>query len=272
MKRSLLFLATTSALLTACDNSSHHAPKPPAEISTTMESFGEEKSRPLQVVEQAPVASADEQAQLRQELARLQAADPSVKDVYYGVGEDGERVLNVVREQTNSDGSTSISSTVWPLLGGLAAGALITKMIGSGGVSNFASHTPPARTQSGYSRDYDRNRNWSNNNGGYGGYQQQPKPQNYGSSDRNSFTPTKAQPATVQRTVAPSSAVYSGPDKTSKYYAPARQPAPSSNSYSGQSSYQQQNRANSAKLDTRIKPTYSKPKQNKAYNTVSRRR
>lgn len=254
MKRSILILASATPLsmllLSACDNSGHTPPKPPAEISTTMEPVNSAPAS--QEIAQPQEKNAD----LREELATLQASDPTVKDIYYGVDEKGERVLNVVREETNGESASSISSTVWPLLGGMAAGAVIAKMVSSGGVSNYASHYPPARAQSFYSRDDERNYQKQSSNA----YRSTSQPQvqqrsgynNY-SNDRNSFQPAKPQPQVVQRTVAPSTGVGSSPQKTSQYYAPTQQAAPSSNNYSRQNtstSYQP------AKISTRIEPAY----------------
>ncbi|WP_274643968.1 hypothetical protein [Pseudomonas serbica] len=258
MKRSVLFLTTASMLLAACDNSTP-PPKPVADISTTMES--EEPAIQSQEVSQLRAENDD----LRNELAKLQAIDPTVKDAYYGVDEKGERVLNVVREETNGASASSLSSTVWPLLGGMAAGAVIAKMASSGGVSNYASYNPPARAQSFYSRDDER----AERNRAYDSYrnryqnQAQPK-QAYNSytndrssynNDRNSFNQPKPA-AVVQRTVnvaSPSTAVASDQQKISQYYAPTRQAAPSGNDYSRQNattSYQP------AKISTRIEPAY----------------
>jgi hypothetical protein len=275
MKRSVLFLTTASVLLTACDNSTHTPPKPVAEISTSMESV-------------APAVESQEVSQLRaenddlrNELAKLQAVDPTVKDVYYGLDENGERVLHVVKEETNGASASSMSSTIWPLLGGMAAGAVIAKMVSSGGVSNYASHYPPARTQSFYSRDDER----SERNRAYDSYrsryqnQSQPKQayNNYSndrnnySNDRNSFNQAKPSAQVVQRTVnvAPSTAVASDPQKISQYYAPTRQAAPASNDYSRNTSTgSQSNQPSSNQLSTRIVPDY-KPAATQAYKPAA---
>lgn len=41
-------------------------------------------------------------AELKEELAKAQAKDPSIKDMYYGVDDDGNKVLHVIREQLDA--------------------------------------------------------------------------------------------------------------------------------------------------------------------------
>jgi hypothetical protein len=231
MKRSILFAAISSALLTGCDNS--HDPQPPkssaADFSTELRQTN---------AEVVPGAGAQDQTELKESLAQLQATDPTVKDMYYGVGENGERVVNVVREEQNSEGASSVTSSVWPLLGGMAVGALVANMVSSGGVSKFASTNPPYRANSYFSRDDERgsrNNNYRSNERYRGNQQPAQQRYNYGSSNQPRYdndssnrtssasTPT-AQPATAKRTVAPapSSTVNSAPAKTSSYYSPTR--------------------------------------------------
>lgn len=231
MKRSILFAAMSSALLTGCDNS--HDPQLPksaaADFSTELRQTN---------AEVVPGAGAQDQTELKESLAQLQATDPTVKDMYYGVGENGERVVHVVREEQNSEGVSSVSSSVWPLLGGMAVGALVANMVSSGGVSKFASSNPPYRANSYFSRDDERgsrNNNYRSNERYRGNQQPAQQRYNYGSgnqprydydsSNRTSSASTApAQPATAKRTVAPapSSTVNSAPAKTSSYYSPTR--------------------------------------------------
>jgi hypothetical protein len=270
MKRSVLILTTASAvsLLSACDNSTHTPPKPVAEISTSMESV----APPIQSQEVTQLRA--ENDDLRNELAQLQATDPSVKDMYYGVDENNDRVVHVVREEAS--GQTSM---VWPLLGGMAAGALVTKMISNGGVSNYASHYPPAHYQSYYSREDERaERNRTYENYQRSRYQNQARPQqvtnntyNTYNNDRNSFNQPKPSAQVVQRTVnvAPSTAVASDPQKISQYYAPTRQAAPASSDYSRNTSTSYQStQPSSNQLSTRIVPDY-KPATTQAYKPAT---
>lgn len=103
---------------------------------------------------EARLSIAAEEQELKSALAKLQAADPAVKDVYYGTAEDGSRVLHVVRENDDDD---DVSSSVWPLLGGMAAGALIANMVSAGGPNQYAHQHPPA-SSSHYSREDERRR------------------------------------------------------------------------------------------------------------------
>jgi hypothetical protein len=101
-----------------------------------------------------------EETELKQELQKLQATDPSVKDIYYTVDENGNKVLNVVRE--TADGSPT--SDLYPMLAGAAVGALVSSMISSGSASNYARHNPPAYTRR------------------YGSYQEERRERNSGSA------------------------------------------------------------------------------------------
>lgn len=231
MNRSILFAAISSALLTGCDNP--HDPQPPK--STAVDFSTELLQKNAEIV---PGPGAQDQTELKESLAQLQATDPTVKDMYYGVGENGERVVNVVREEQNSEGASSITSSVWPLLGGMAVGALVANMVSSGGVSKFASTNPPYRANSYFSRDDERGSSKNNYRSSerYRGNQQPAQQRhNYGSSNQprydndssnrtSSASTATAQPATAKRTVAPapSSTVNSAPAKTSSYYSPTR--------------------------------------------------
>lgn len=230
MKRSILFAAISSALLTGCDNSNE--PQPPkaaaADFSTELRQTN---------AEVVPGAGAqDQDVELKESLAELQATDPTVKDMYYGAGENGERVVHVVREEQNSEGVSSVTSSVWPLLGGMAVGALVANMVSSGGVSKFASTNPPYRANSYFSRDDERgnrNNNYRSNERYRGNQQPAQQRYNYGSgnqpryesSNRTSSASTPPpQPAVAKRTVAPAPAatVNSPAAKTSSYYSPTR--------------------------------------------------
>lgn len=104
---------------------------------------------------QARSMVAQEQAALAAELEKAKASDPSIKDAYYSVNENGEKQLHIVHE--NEKGEPT--STVWPMLGGLAAGALLANMINMGGVNNYASYHRPAYV---YHRSYEEERKRKN--------------------------------------------------------------------------------------------------------------
>jgi len=97
--------------------------------------------------------------ELKQELAKAQAKDPSIKDMYYGVDDQGNKELHVVQEKVDSNGGSSAMSSVWPLLGGIGAGMLISNMMNSGGMSNYASQHPPRSYNSYPMSDERRRRN-----------------------------------------------------------------------------------------------------------------
>ncbi|WP_061289939.1 hypothetical protein [Azotobacter vinelandii] len=182
MKRRIIFLAATAVTLTGCQQEDN----PPRQSTASTES-AETRAR-----------LSGESTELKAELARLQAADPTVKDIYYGVDEEGNKVLHVVRDQGNEQSGSS----VWPLVGGMAAGALIGHMISAGGVGNYARHNPPAQVNSFYSREDERRRR-NTVTAGYAGYvgQSQKKP--------SAGSPSSARPTTTLSTR--STGVFSSP-------------------------------------------------------------
>lgn len=232
MKRSLLFAAMSTALLTGCDDPQSHQPSRATPVDFTTELTPSN----VDVVPGPAAGTQDQEAELKESLAQLKAADPTVKDMFYGVGENGERVVNIVHEQVSPEGVSSVTSSVWPLLGGLAVGALVGKMVSSGGVSNFAANHPPYRPTSHFSRDDDRTSRY-NGNQGYRASPQVAQPRynsgqynqprnDYQPKTRTSSIPTPPpQPAVAKRVVAPvtpSATVNSAPAKTSNYYSPTR--------------------------------------------------
>jgi len=81
-------------------------------------------------------------------LKELQAQDPTVKDVYFSVDENGQKQMHVVREEANGKNSDS----VWPMVASAGAGALggylLAKAItGSGGVQQYGQQHRPLSTQ-----------------------------------------------------------------------------------------------------------------------------
>jgi hypothetical protein len=108
--------------------------------------------------------SADE-TELKTALVQMQSVDPSIKDIYYGLDDKGNRVLHVVHQNDKPSASTStaapssstpgqtvaatsdVSDMVWPMVGGMAAGALAVSMMKSGSFSSFASNNPPASSR-----------------------------------------------------------------------------------------------------------------------------
>lgn len=105
-------------------------------------------------------------AELKQALADAQAKDPTIKDMYYSINDKGEKELNIVREVKDpKTGESSAMSSVWPLLGGMAAGMLISNMMQGGAMrGGYApSHS--------YTRSYaDERRRKNSAMSGYSGY------------------------------------------------------------------------------------------------------
>ncbi|AXF53076.1 MAG: integral membrane protein [Caudoviricetes sp.] len=105
-------------------------------------------------------------AELKKALADAQAKDPSVKDVYYSVDENGQRQLNIVREVKDpKTGESSMMNDMLPLLGGMAAGMLIANAMSAGG--GFNRGYQPSRSYSSQA-EYRRKKNYATS--GYAGY------------------------------------------------------------------------------------------------------
>lgn len=103
---------------------------------------------------------AEDQKDLDATVKELQSKDPSVKDAYYSINEKGEKVLHIVREEANGKSSDS----VWPMVGGMAAGAmggyLLAKAMNSqGGYNQYQSSNRPMTSQQFDEDERRRNRN-----------------------------------------------------------------------------------------------------------------
>src|SRR5438128_7821735 len=128
-----LSVIAASLSLTGCDNSSD-------EPSTDdVHDYVEQQAK-----SQTMESISKDEIELKKSLEELHKTDPSVKDLYYSANEKGEKQLHVVQDSPNKESASSVSETVWPILGGVAAGALVSHMISSGGASNYARSTPPA--------------------------------------------------------------------------------------------------------------------------------
>lgn len=104
---------------------------------------------------------ASEDVELKQKLIELQKVDPSVKDAYYSYDDNGVKQLHVIKEDPSkpaADGTSGLSESVWPLVAGLAGGALLANMMNSGGANNYANRYPPRSYQSGFTREEEKKR------------------------------------------------------------------------------------------------------------------
>jgi hypothetical protein len=143
-----LALAVGSMTLTACDESD---PEATAQDEADIDS----KARSQ--------VNADE-AELKEELAKAQAKDPSIKDMYYGVDDDGNKVLHIVREvKDEKTGQVQAHSDVMPLVTGMALGMMMGNMMNNNGGYN-SGYAP--RSSSSYNMDDERRRK----NTAMGGY------------------------------------------------------------------------------------------------------
>lgn len=131
-------LAAGAALLSGCEQ----------EVSgKEMETYVDEKART-----DSTAQISKEDAELKSQLSKLQAQDPTVKDAYYGVDENGNKQLHVITQQPGEEKS---ESSVWPLVAGMAGGYLLGSIMSSGGVQQYAQTRPPV-SHSYYSREDER--------------------------------------------------------------------------------------------------------------------
>lgn len=149
MKKTVLAAAITAAsvLLAGC------GPDEPTQDEVQAYVDGE-----AQKVVRTQVAA--DEAELKDALVQMQSVDPSIKDIYYAIDDKGNKVLHVVHSNTSPAASTgaasaqptggqqavadnSVSDMVWPMVGGMAAGALAASMMKSGSLSSFSHQNPP---------------------------------------------------------------------------------------------------------------------------------
>lgn len=88
-------------------------------------------------------------AELKDELAKAQAKDPSIKDMYYGVDDEGNKVVHVVREvKDEKTGQMQSHDSSMPMLQGMVLGMLMSNMMNNnygnysrqyGGSGNYSS-------------------------------------------------------------------------------------------------------------------------------------
>ncbi|MFY3552211.1 hypothetical protein [Achromobacter insolitus] len=150
-------LATTFvALLSACSRSDQEPPPPrvrPAPPALAPNPFDEAESNAKTLTRSQ---LANDEVELKAELARLQATDPTVKDLYYGTDAEGNRVVHVVQQRESDSTATTSSFSA----GNMMLGMLIGHMLSSGSVSNYANSHPPVSKVAGQSpEDQRRSRN-----------------------------------------------------------------------------------------------------------------
>lgn len=139
-KLSLLAIAATAALA-GCE---------PAQPSADEERAYVEDEAQKQVRQ----TLASDEDDRKKTLAELQSKDPSVKDVYFTYNEKGEKQVHIVKE--TADGQNS--DTIWPLLGGMAAGYMLASAMNSmGGMNNYSQRYQPIG-RSTYAEDERRRR------------------------------------------------------------------------------------------------------------------
>lgn len=81
-----------------------------------------------------------DEVELKEELAKAQAKDPSIKDMYYGVDDDGNKVLHVIREvkdpATGAMQAQQTSSMMNGMVLGMLMGHMMSNNFNGGGMMN----------------------------------------------------------------------------------------------------------------------------------------
>lgn len=130
-----------------------------------------------------------EEAELKEELAKAQAKDPSIKDMYYSVDGDGNKVLNIIRETKDpSTGEVKAHNDIMPLVTGMALGMLMSNMMNPMGGYNQGYR--PIYSNS-YSRDEERRRK-NVATSGYAGFVRSSTAKTYISSRPSSAYSTRS--------------------------------------------------------------------------------
>lgn len=106
---------------------------------------------------------ATDEKDLKTALAQMKQADPTITDAYYGMDGHGQKEVHVVHQ--NAQGSSGFSEMVWPVVGGMAVGALAANIMHSGSLSHYAASSPPRSYA-----DYDDEERKRRRNVGTSGY------------------------------------------------------------------------------------------------------
>lgn len=157
-------LVATSVLLSGC-GSGHE----PDEVEVREYVDGEVKT-------QVQSKLAHDEVELKTQLEELKKTDPAVKDMYYSVDDKGEKSLHIVKEEEPTSSSIpstvraapQVTNSVWPILGGVATGALVSQMINAGGMNRYAQSHPPASRDM-YSQEDNRKKK-NESSAGYSGF------------------------------------------------------------------------------------------------------
>lgn len=83
-----------------------------------------------------------DEIELKEELKKAQAKDPSIKDMYYGTDDEGNKVVHVIREiKDPATGQATAHDSTLPMLQGMVLGMLMSNMMNGGG--GYSSRTYP---------------------------------------------------------------------------------------------------------------------------------
>lgn len=107
-------------------------------------------------------------AELKEELKKAQAKDPSIKDMYYGVDDEGNKIVHVIREVKDpATGVAQSHDSALPMLQGMLLGMMMSNMM-NGTYSNYNRQYGGSGNYS--SRSYNPNEDRNRRNSSTGAY------------------------------------------------------------------------------------------------------
>ncbi len=156
MKKTMMYACLFSAVfMVGCDQSSEYK----APIGSSLEKTVTTQSGSSQY--QSTYETEDEK-ELKTIVEKMKSQDPTIVDAYYSVDEQGQKILNVVKQDetssdsgnTSADGSSGLSTFMWAMAGGLTANMLYNAFTSNKGNMSAVSnqYRPMGTTRSSYSQ------------------------------------------------------------------------------------------------------------------------
>lgn len=143
MKKTFIYsMLFTTIFLTGCEQP--HDP---------MKEFSTKSVEKPSINETVTQATQNIDPELNEMVKKLQLEDPTIVDAYYSFDENGEKILNIVKEDsTSKEGSSGLSTFMWAMAGGLTANMLFNSLSQNKGNMNSVSnqYKPLKRYSSSY--------------------------------------------------------------------------------------------------------------------------
>lgn len=155
MKKTFVYAVIFSTIFaTGCDQKSE-TPHNTSISNHTINTAGDQAYQSLYETE--------EEKELKTIVEKMKLQDPTIVDAYYSFDKQGEKILNVVKEDestvgdtngNSSDGSSGLSTFMWSMAGGFAASMLYDSFTKNKGNMNAVSnqYRPMGTNRSTYSQ------------------------------------------------------------------------------------------------------------------------